>query len=110
MQKLATFFMMPVFSDVTARYYSYPGSYFDRQLHKFTKSMTEYDPLRDEAAELRQYHVPRLHHEESFLRYLSDKWDLLGWKEKLQGYAVNPSREDLVRQGQVNPGSTGAKS
>jgi glycosyltransferase involved in cell wall biosynthesis len=86
--KLAEFFCFTLFPNVTATYHCYPGSYFERQLHKFTKPFDQYKPEIDDPAELRKRYRIRERLEAAFMLYLKSKWYLLGWKEKLQGYSV----------------------
>jgi glycosyltransferase involved in cell wall biosynthesis len=88
MQKLSFFFNVVRVANVTVRYWNYPGSFFDRQLHKFTKPATDYDPRTDEPEDLHDLHALRVQVQQFFLNYLSQKFVCLRWKEKLQEYSV----------------------
>jgi hypothetical protein len=95
--KLNHFCELVLMPAVTVKYWSYPGSAFDKQLAKFRQDPALFDPQRDDPPHLRELHIQRLQSERAFIDYLEQKLDRMAWREKLQGYAL---RDPLPRYGE----------
>jgi glycosyltransferase involved in cell wall biosynthesis len=88
-QKIATFFPVLRFNDVTAKYWCYPGSALARQLPIFQKPRSQCKPGDVYSPEELTCHDLRQRCEDAFMDYLRDKLEVMGWRERLSEFSVN---------------------
>jgi glycosyltransferase involved in cell wall biosynthesis len=88
-QKLGAFFNVPLFQNVTAKYWNYPGSFFDRQLYRFRRPAAEHNLAQELPVDQVNLHALREQQERAFLDYLRAKRIVGGW-QRLEEYSVRP--------------------
>lgn len=99
MRKLTMFFPTVHTSEVTTKYYCYPGSAFERQLAKFFQPFEAAAAQREMDPKLLPAHQIRTEVERNFLNYLQRKLQLPQWQQRLSGLITSvpqdfaPARE-----------------